>query len=219
MEPKSTAPKTTPSQPKTVGWKQGEQGVCKCCSSTFISSTNRGQIYCGRSCSRKAMWANKTATERKAISDKTASKLLSRPSWNKGRPVSTETKQKISAAHKASGHKPKIQGGNGRIAPCEQMLREMLQPYWIAQYAVPTKLPRTSGYPTAYKLDFALPFKKWGLEVDGNSHIARKHLDAKKDSCLATLGWCVFRVTNAQVHAWYTTFKSTDRITILLPEN
>jgi len=219
MAQESSVPKIIHSQPNQVGVKQGKQGVCAYCGLTFTSSTNRGQLYCGKSCSRRAMWASKTQEERNEITSKTASKLLGRPSWNKGVPCREETKRKLSAAHKTSGHKPKVQGGNGRVAPCEAMLREMLQPYWISQYSVKTNKPRGSGYAAAYKLDFALPFKKWGLEVDGNSHTARKHLDAKKDSLLASLGWCIFRVTNAQVRAWYTTFKSMGHITILLPEN
>lgn len=199
------------------GWKRGDSGVCQCCGSTFVSSTNRGQKYCSRSCGRKAMWASKTMEERAALIEKGAVKLRGRPSWNKGVPCRTETKAKLSAAHRASGHRPCVQGGNGRIAPCEQMMLEMLPPYWNFQHVILTGKPRGSGFCAAYKVDFALPYKLWALEVDGNSHIARRHLDAKKDSCLESLGWSVFRVTNAQVRAWYTTFKLTGLIPIQLP--
>lgn len=218
MARQSPAPKITHSLPLTAGWKRGASGVCQSCGSTFISSTNRGQLYCSRSCSGRARWAGKTPAERAAISAKTAAKLLGRPSWNKGIPCSSATKQRLSASHKASGHRPILRGGNGQIAPCEQMMREMLPPYWDYQYVVLTGEPRGKGYPTSYKLDFALPFKRWGLEVDGNSHTSRKGLDAKKDTLLASLGWCVFRVTNQQVRAWYTTFKLTGLIPIQLPD-
>lgn len=97
-------------------------------------------------------------------------------------------------------------------------MREMLPKYWEFQYVILTGAKKGSGTATNYKVDFALSFKKWALEIDGTSHTSRKHLDAKKDTLLASLGWCVFRVSNAQVREWYTTFKSTGRIPILLKE-
>lgn len=218
MGQKLNAQKTTLSQPPKVGWKRGAQGVCQWCGSTFISSTNKGQLYCNRSCGRKAMWAAKSPEQRKMIAQKTATKLLGRPSWNKGIPCRPETRAKLSVAHKTSGHQPKLRGGNGHVAPCEQMMREMLPKYWEFQYVILTGAKKGSGVATSYKVDFALSFKKWVLEIDGTSHTSRKHLDAKKDTLLASLGWRVFRVSNAQVREWYTTFKSTGRIPIQLPE-
>ena len=219
MESQLPVLKTTPSLLPKGGWKQGSCGICQFCGSTFISSTNRGQRYCSRSCSRKAFWVNKTPAERQVIAAKSAVKLLGKTPWNKGAPCATETKAKLSAAHKASGHKPRVLGGNGRIAPCERMMGEILSTQWVYQYAIPTKKPRGTGYPTSYKLDFALPDKRWGLEIDGNSHRSRKDLDAKKDSLLESLGWSVLRVTNQQVLAWYTTYKSTGHIPIQLRDD
>lgn len=216
MDIKLSVPKITPSQQLAVGWKQGCLGVCQFCNCQFVSSTNRAQRYCGRSCSRKAMWASKTAEEKKAIFTKVSSKLMGRNTWNKGVPCRAETRKKLSIGHKLIGHKPKVQGGNGRVAPCEQMMREMLKSQWIEQFSIKTHQSHGSGYPRVYKLDFAWPQRRRGLEIDGNSHTSRKHLDAKKDSLLATLGWQVFRVSNAQVRAWYSIFKSTGRITIRL---
>ena len=204
------------SQPPKGGWKHGDSGVCQWCGSTFVSSTNRGQLFCSRSCSRFAMWQAKSSVERKAIAEKAAIKLRGRPSWNKGIPCRPETRAKLSAGHKAIGHCPRNRGGNGKIAPCEAMMREMLPAYWRGGFPIVTGIPRGNGYPPCYKVDFALPFKKLAIEVDGSSHTSRRSLDAKKDSFLMSRGWQVWRVSNEQVRKWFTTFKSTGLIPIQL---
>jgi hypothetical protein len=88
-------------------------------------------------------------------------------------------------------------------------MMEMLSSDWIAQYAIPTKIPRGNGYPTCYKADFADPTRKMIIEVDGESHRSRKQMDEKRDSFLESLGWSTWRVSNARVKELYTTWKQT----------
>ena len=211
----STAQKTTQSLRAAVGVARGIATICSQCGSIFTSTHNRGQLYCGRKCSKVAFWANASAQELAAQTEKMSKSLMGRESWNKGVPCSDITKAKLSAAHKLSGHHPKILGGNGRANQHETMTAEMLPATWMPQYAIPTKQPRGSGYPTCYKADFANPRLMKILEVDGNSHTSRKHLDAKKDSFLGSLGWSVYRVSNTEIESMYITFKSTGRTTIL----
>jgi very-short-patch-repair endonuclease len=67
----------------------------------------------------------------------------------------------------------------------------------VAEFVIPTKKKRSSGYPYHYKADLANPEAKLLVEVDGNSHYGkRKKLDEKKDALLASLGWSVFRFRN-----------------------
>ena len=69
------------------------------------------------------------------------------------------------------------------------------------EVAVPTRMPRASGYPTAYKVDIAHPMLRLAIEVDGNSHgvIQRRAQDAKKDALLSSLGWTVLRFSNREI--------------------
>jgi Uncharacterized protein conserved in bacteria len=72
---------------------------------------------------------------------------------------------------------------------------------WEIEVAIPTRIPRGSGYPTCYKLDIANKALKIGVEVDGFSHtsLARQAQDRKKDSFFAGIGWTVLRFTNEEV--------------------
>jgi very-short-patch-repair endonuclease len=215
MEQISTAQKITQSLRASVGALRGNVTVCSQCNSMFTSTHNRGQLYCSRRCSKTAFWQNASQGELDAQTAKMSASLTGRPSWNKGIPCRETTKAKLSAAHKLSGHKPKILGGNGRTCLHEAMAAEMLPTTWLPQYAIATKQPRGSGYPPCYKADFANPGLMKILEIDGNSHTSRRRLDAKKDLFLASLGWSVYRATNKEVQSMYTTFKSTGRTTIL----
>lgn len=215
MEQKSTAQKTTQSLRAKVGAMRGTVTVCSQCNSTFTSSHNRGQLYCSRQCAKTAFWASTPQAELDVQTAKMAKSLQGRPSWNKGISCRETTKAKLSAVHKLSGHKPKILGGNGRTNQHEMMAQEMLPATWIPQHPILTNQPRGSGYPSCYKADFANVRLKKILEIDGNSHTSRKHLDAKRDTFLASLGWSVYRVTNSEIQSMYTTFKLTGRTTIL----
>jgi len=212
MEPKLHVLQTTPLPLRKVGYRRLNLGKCELCEQFFLTIATRHQRFCSRSCSGKAKWAGFSPEKRQRISKASSAALMGRPSYNKGIACRPETKAKLSAAHRATGHRPKERGGNGKIAPCEQMMFEMLSNRWIYQWAVATGQKRGTGFPTAYKMDFADPKRKLNLEVDGNSHTSRGHLDVKRDTFLVSLGWSVSRVTNQQVQAWYTTFKSTGRI-------
>ena len=61
---------------------------------------------------------------------------------------------------------------------------------WTAEVVLPTKMPKGSGYPTAYKIDIANIEKKIAIEVDGESHncIARREQDARKSTFLVERG-------------------------------
>lgn len=132
-----------------------------------------------------------------------------RKTWIEGKHWPEEMKKRLSDAHKASGHCPKIRGGNGKVSECEGLMREILSEDWVMQFVIPTKIKGGNGYPTCYKVDFANPEKKWVLEIDGNSHISRKALDEKKDSFLNSLGWTVWRISNKRAKQLYTIWKPT----------
>lgn len=211
----STARQTTLSLRQKAGAKRGQRAACLQCGSMFTATHNRGQLYCGRGCSKRANWSNSTPLEREARTQKTANALKGRTTWNKGVPCKPLTRLLLSLGHKASGHRPKTRGGNGHVSPTEALVWEMLPATWVAQHPIKTLQPKGSGYPPAYKVDFANPQLKKVLEIDGGSHSSRKHLDAKRDALLTSLGWCVYRISNQEAQSLYTTFKSTGRRTIL----
>lgn len=215
MAPLSNAQKTTQSLRAKGGALRGQSAICGWCDLAFTSTHNRGQLYCSRSCSKSAMWKSSTPQEKAARIKKVATALKGRPSWNLGIPCRPETKMLLSGIHLLSKHRPKVRGGNGKVAPSEALAAEMLPKTWVPQFAISTNKPRGSGYPTHYKADFANPRLRKVLEIDGNSHTSRKSLDAKKDALLCSLGWSVLRVSNKQVLEAYLIFKSTGRMTIL----
>ena len=103
---------------------------------------------------------------------------------------------------KAIGHKPKIQGGNGRgLTKPQALLLEKLNAHKpLAEYVITTNA-RNLGYPTAYKIDIAIPNHHVAIEIDGQSHHAteRKLQDKKKEDFLVGKGWKVLRFTNKEV--------------------
>lgn len=111
-----------------------------------------------------------------------------------------EVRALVSTKLRAMGWKPPFRGGNGTGPTCAQKLIACALG-WNMEVAVPTKMPRYSGYPTCYKLDVANTDMCIGVEVDGGSHrpLDRQAKDEKKDAFLAGLGWKVFRFTNHQV--------------------
>jgi very-short-patch-repair endonuclease len=119
---------------------------------------------------------------------------------------------------KAMNHKPKVRGGNGTgMTKAEKMVSLVLGPHWVWNFPVALG-KRQQGYPTNYKLDFANPTMKVGLEVDGNSHHmkSRKEQDEKKTLRIALLGWKVFRISNQQALSLCTTSKLKEHLTTLL---
>jgi very-short-patch-repair endonuclease len=103
------------------------------------------------------------------------------------------------------------------MTSAELEVSKALPAYWVWNYPI-TLGKKQEGYPTNYKLDFANPTKKIGLEVDGSSHTmtARKEQDVKKEAKLGELGWRVFRISNAQVQQMCSTSKLTEFLISLL---
>lgn len=111
-----------------------------------------------------------------------------------------ETREKVKTALRAIGHKPVIQGGNGR-GPTIQQLAVSNALGWDMEVVVKTKMGRYSGFPTCYKIDVGNETLKIGIEVDGASHSAheRKKQDIKKDKFLTSLGWTILRFKNKEI--------------------
>lgn len=109
---------------------------------------------------------------------------------------------KVKISLKKIGHKPRIQGGNGRGESLPQkILHDKLGSKWISEYSVPTKLKREDGFPYHYKIDLANPSCKIAIEIDGSSHSSfkQKEKDLKKNLVLMNLGWKVLRFSNEKV--------------------
>ena len=170
-------------------------------------------MYCSKKCAmthRMQLRPDMRAKSREIM------RRIGRPGWNKGLHWSDETREKISQGKK--GQKLIVQGGNGRVSPTEQLVVAVIPKGFQWGFVVPTKMPKGSGFPSSYKLDFANPTTMVALEVDGFSHssLKRQIQDRKKEEFLKSLGWSVLRVTNTQVKEWSTTSKLKTRIRSLL---
>lgn len=90
-------------------------------------------------------------------------------------------------------------------------------PDWVPQYVVPLGT-RQPGYPTHYKLDFALPEKMLNIELDGPSHRARARqaADDRRDTMLTNLGWTVLRIKNTEILSKSSTSALREYLTSLL---
>lgn len=121
-----------------------------------------------------------------------------------------DVRAKISRTLKLRGHGPSVRGGNGRgLTVPQQRLLDVLGPTWEPEF--PLSLgPREPGYPTHYKLDLAHRGLRVGIELDGSSHRSRRHLDAKKDAKLVSLGWTVLRFWNETILDWLDSGTPTD---------
>lgn len=110
-----------------------------------------------------------------------------------------KTRQKLRTTLKRIGHKPPIQGGNGRgpTEPERKILTAFPNAKW--NYAVSSGAgARTRGEASCYKIDIAWPTQMVALEVDGSSHNlrSRQEQDRKKERILKSKGWSVFRISN-----------------------
>jgi hypothetical protein len=134
--------------------------------------------------------------------------------------ANSEAREKMAATLRRIGHKPPIQGGNGKPMPKEQ--GEMLAALgegWTAELAIPTRIPKGNGYPTCYKVDLGNPTLMIAIELDGNSHHgARRLQDRKKDDLLTSFGWRVLRVPNTKSRELYSTYRSADTLLTSLME-
>jgi hypothetical protein len=110
-----------------------------------------------------------------------------------------EAVEKMKATLKKIGHKPNIQGGNGKgMSVPQKMVLEKLPEGWYPELIIPTR----NGYqPHHYKIDIANPTLQVAIEIDGGSHTRKKiqAADQRKTMFLNGLGWKVLRFTNNQV--------------------
>lgn len=132
-----------------------------------------------------------------------------------------ENREKMASTLRRIGHKPVIQGGNGRSLTRPQLaLLNALSTGWKAEHIVATGAYHRRGYAKHYKIDIAHPGLMIGIEVDGASHNGkRKLLDEKKDRLLAMFGWSIYRVTNSQALSLSTISESQDILRILREES
>ncbi len=165
-----------------------------------IDTKRTDMAFCGRSCARKYQWAN---NPRMMSSDK-RSESARRRLKEFNHLQTPENIAKNAATRIARGvHRgvpPPVRGGNGR-GPSAPQLTLSLALGWEMEVAIPTGMPRGTGYPTNYKVDVANRDRKIAVEVDGQSHRAavRMAQDRKKTDLLVSLGWRVLRFTNLEV--------------------
>jgi hypothetical protein len=159
------------------------------------SFKSKGRVYCAKACGMAYI-----GSVSKEIMARTNHKYAS-ARMKANNPMShPESVQKMKDTFVKIGHKPSIQGGNGRGPTIpEQILSNALG--WETNVIVKTFCGRKSGYPTHYKLDVANWDKKVCIEVDGSSHslLTRKAQDQKKEKYLQDLGWLVLRFSNKEV--------------------
>lgn len=108
-----------------------------------------------------------------------------------------ETRELVSKRLKEIGHRPKIQGGNGRGPTVPQMsLAAALG--WEMEVVV--RVGMGAGWPHHYKIDIADSETKRAVEVDGGSHGTKsvKVADVRKEEFLKSQGWTVWRFSNAE---------------------
>ncbi len=156
---------------------------------------NHGRAYCSSECSKE--YCRKVSSETMA---KTNRKYASERMIKNNPMKNPETREKVSTKLRAMGHKPKIQGGNGRGHTIYQLALSMALG-WPMEVVALTGEPKGNGIPTAYKIDIGNPILKIAIEVDGNSHTAliRQAQDKRKDNVLKNLGWKVLRFKNREV--------------------
>lgn len=166
--------------------------TCKVCGASF-EHHNPHKETCSQKCRYSICAAAMANTNRRLASGRMKARNPMRLA---------SVRMKVSDSLRAMNYKPKVRGGNG-VGPTvpQKLLADALG--WQMEYAIPTKMRRGLGYPTAYKVDIANPAKMIAVEVDGNSHcaVSRKNQDSKKAWLLATLGWHVLRFTNHEVMA------------------
>lgn len=116
-----------------------------------------------------------------------------------------EARAKMSASLRRIGHRPPIQGGNGRgLTVPQAALLDLLAPHgFVPELVVKTGYRRGSGLPTKYFLDLANEPARVCVEVDGSSHCNPKtrEKDERKGAFLIESGWTLYRFWNQEVMA------------------
>lgn len=207
MEQLQAVQKTIPSSPPMAGKKRGNWRTER------IFSASKKCAYCGKVFTP---WIKRDA-DGKFISG------MQERRWEKQRfcsiscakkaenPMSDkQSREKMRQTLLRIQHKPIVRGGNGKLLPLPQLaLLHALGDGWVAEYVVNTG-DKSRFHPYAYKIDIANPVLKIAIEVDGPSHntTERRAQDTKKTNLLTSLGWSVYRVSNAKALALYSTYKS-----------
>ena len=197
--------------------------ICRRCSALFEASTInlRHAIragtprfqFCGRSCARSWWHAHNPEASRATITKLVAATPTMPTVYTR----TPEIRAKLSQSLRAIRHSPAVRGGNGTTAPCEALVAAAM-PEWKPQHVVPLG-SRQPGYPTHYKLDFAVIDKMLDIELDGPSHaaVSRREADNRRDSRLAALGWRVLRIKNTEILSRSSTSQLRAYLTSLLP--
>ena len=170
-----------------------------------------GRVYCSNECMKK--YLSELSSKRMKKLNETNPGMLKRHQEMKTKnPMfipEIKEKMKESIMKKVVQKKSNGQcwfqnrGGNGKgyTIPQIKLYEALKKLNPILEYVVPTKLKRTEGYPSCYKIDIAIIQYLIAIEVDGKSHelISRKEQDQKKDIFLKEQGWKVLRFKNQQV--------------------
>lgn len=144
----------------------------------------------------KARWKNETFRD-KAIKRM----IVNNPSYDP---------KIIEKAHKTrlknNSYRNNFKYGNGKISRYEQLIYDKLIPLGFKyNYAISTKFARQKypddNFAYNYKPDFVNLEKKLCIEIDGSNHLLKNAqiLDAKKEKCLAFLGYQVIRFTHSDI--------------------
>jgi hypothetical protein len=166
----------------------------------YINQTTRNCIICNNKFYSQP-YSTKSICSLKCLGVTTAKRMSeNNPMANK------ETREKASNTLKRIGHKPIIQGGNGRGATIYQQdlfskLKQFDNSFYL-EYIFKTKnFNQDKIYPTHYKIDIGSDKFKIAIEIDGTSHNSNKvkQCDIKKTNLLTSQGWKVLRLSNSQI--------------------
>lgn len=188
--------------------------TCEWCGEESWKERPNRTRFCNRSCS--AQWRiatfgpTETTEKKKETSRRLMQALRARPDVQEklrrhlagpGNPLrSPEVRRRSVEALRKKGF-PQLNGGNGELTRPQRRLLGALGKGWTAEHPISTKMPRGSGYPTAYKVDLANRAHWIAVECDGQSHKSRKirEADAKRDRLLRSRGWTVLRFWNEEI--------------------
>jgi very-short-patch-repair endonuclease len=116
--------------------------------------------------------------------------------------------EKMSASLRRIGHKPYMQGGNGKPATEAQLmmynaLSKYDQSFEMEVIEKTGKLRQQFKSPNHYKIDIASRRLMVAIEVDGYTHSSKKiqECDQRKEQLLVLRGWTVLRFTNFQIQS------------------
>ncbi len=172
----------------TGSYVVNEPKACVVCGKMFIaaeSNMTKRRVVCSMAC------AGKRSSKRMSQSN---------PMTEMG------AREKMITMLRKIGHKPYVQGGNGRGATKPQVdlynalcaLDDSFEMEVIEKTGAYRKVYKT---PNHYKIDIASRRLKVAIEVDGVSHGSKKvqECDERKSTVLALRGWKVWRFTNSQI--------------------